>query len=265
MRIKDGWTPEGKRFFTKWILAPLLNGEMPGSIVERMGELSNATPETREMAVAEFRNTARRLCDQWIDSGKCDGVEDPWRRNINWKTEERIPLVETLRDYARRNPPRAEPGEDGRFDIWMLPTFPSDPILRARDMGVYHLIHLLDSPIRERLSRCEECSAYFTRARMPKKDMPVYHGTFCQKCKNKGAERRTVKSREQRTKRRIELAADAWNKWRPRARYGKREEWVAQQVNERQPVGWDCIKRNWVKWHMDEIVAEAERRNNAKA
>jgi len=92
--------------------------------------------------------------------------------------------------------------------------------------------------------------------------MPIYHGTFCEKCKNKGGARRTMDSRKRRTQEMVKLAADAWARWTLSRRYGKRSEWVATQVTAKLPRG-GTIKANWVTRHKTEIEAEVERRNDA--
>ena len=40
------------------------------------------------------------------------------------------------------------------------------------------------------LSRCIECKTYFVRSRSPKKDKPIYWGTYCSNCKVKGDAKR---------------------------------------------------------------------------
>jgi len=211
------------------------------------------------------------MVDQWIDSGRCDGVEEAWKRNVKWATGKQRPLIEVLSHYQRRNPPQAEPGGDGKFDIWMLPARlgSKEPTLRARDMAIYCLISLLDSPTRERFSRCDGCSSYFVRERMPRKNMPVKRGTYCANCKRQGKDkaRRTIDSRESRTKRMIEWAADAWAQWKPDRRHGELATWITRKVNERLPAGWKPInpeKTNWFTRHRKAIEAEFERRNHAK-
>jgi len=125
-------------------------------------------------------------------------------------------------------------------------------------------LQLLDSPASRRLFRCNGCRTYFLRERMPKKDTPIKRGSWCVSCKRDGRDRvqRTNESRDQRTKQRIGLAADAWAKWKPDRRHGERAEWVARQVSKR--LDGDAIAKNWVTHHTKEIEAEVERRNHAK-
>src|SRR6185437_99517 len=240
MKVKGDWPPRSREFYSEFTLPLMLNGKMPAELMARIAEVPNEPQKAKRLAVATFAGTLRGLVDQWIDSGKCDGVEYAWKRDVKWKTGKLQPLIEILADYRQRNPPHAKTGEDGRSEVSMLPALPSSPILRARDMAVYCLIGLLDSRIRERILRCDRCSTYFVRARMPRRDMPVKRGTYCAKCKLKGKDRarRTVDSRTGRTKQMTDWAADAWAQWKPDRRDGNREKWVAQMVNDRLPDGW---------------------------
>jgi hypothetical protein len=70
----------------------------------------------------------------------------------------------------------------------------------------------------------------------------------------------------------IELAADAWPRWKQNRRHleriqsertrSERAEWIAQRVNERLKHG-DHIAKNWVSLHQREIEEKVERRNHA--
>ena len=250
-----GWTgaaqpPQGPG---KSPYAPALGACDVEQVLDYVAEFQDLPSEIRPAARLEFSSALRALVDQWIDSGKSDGTEEAWKRNIKWQPPNgQKPIVETLSDYGRRNPPHAETRDDGRFDIWMLPA-PSaskSPLRRARDMALYHFVCLLDYPRRERLSRCDECGTYFFRSRAPRKDTPIYHGTFCDRCKNKGGAKRTVDSRSRQTKEKIGWASDCWPKWMKWK--GLRSAWVAEQVNRRvvrHPICWGTVTGKWVTRH----------------
>jgi hypothetical protein len=140
------------------------------------------------------------------------------------------------------------------------------PSIKAHEKAVFLLMNLVNcpSPARERLSRCDSCGEYFIRRRAPKRETPIYHGSFCANCKGKGGVRRTDMTRKSRTKKKVELAADVWPKWKQDRRQGERTEWVAQEVNRRLRASRDPIAKNWVTRHQTEIEAEVERRNHAK-
>jgi hypothetical protein len=269
VQLKDGWSPKGKEHYFRYLLPPILNCEMPVRVLDHLAEFLDVPSEMKPAERFALVNTLRELVDQWIDSGKSDGIEEAWRRNIKWQPPtSRKPIAETLSDYRRRNPPQAETGDDGRFEILMLPDSraSTEPLERARDMAIYYFVCLLDldSPMRERLSRCDGCGAYFVRVKAPKKGAPIYHGTFCEKCKHKGGARRTVDSRSRQTKEKIGWAADCWTNWTKRK--GLRSAWIAEQVNRRvvrHPISWGTITGKWVTRHQKEIEAEVERRNNA--
>lgn len=267
MQLKDGWTLEGKEHYFRFMLPPILNDEMPEPVLEHIAEIQYVPPELKPAARSEFVNTLRGLVDQWIDSGKSDGIEEAWKRNIKWQPPTSLkPIAETLSDYRDRNPPQAVTGDDGRFEIWMVPASlaSTEPLRRARDLAIYQFVALLDYPGRERISRCDKCGKYFARVRAPKKDMPIKNGTFCENCKGGGGARRTLSTRIRRSSQMIAWAAECWPKWTERR--GLRSEWIAEKVNrqvERQPITWATITGNWVTRHQTEIETEVERRNHA--
>jgi hypothetical protein len=219
----------------------------------------------------EFLRTLRRLVDQWIDSGKSgpDRITDsPQDRDMHQVPPgyER-PLFAIRADWLGRNPPRWMLNRNGLVDVSNHPP-PFDPLdldAGARDQAGYYLEVLLDSPARERLSRCDDCRSYFVRARAPKRNTPIYHGTFCQDCKGKGGARRTIASREQRHQEKIGWAAAYWPKWKQARHHPRQSEWIAKQVN-RKLVGHnhDPITGKWVTQNKKEIENEVERRKHAK-
>ena len=266
MQLKLAWTSWSTDFYVEFILTAILNGRTPAPLLERLAEVSKESQRTRQEAVELFMHTLGDLVDRWIDSGRCDGAEDAWKRNLASQSKKESPLIEVLRDYRRRNPPGADVRADGRFELWMLPSLGStDPMQRARDMGIYCFIALLDSPTRERFSRCDGCSAYFVRARMPKKGWPVKRGTYCRDCEAKGSAIRTEESRSKRMAERIRWATDALLEWKPKRRFGELKDWIVNSVNARLPADQIPIKVNWVTRHWAEIEQEAERRRYAKS
>lgn len=227
--------------------------------------------EAVSQARAEFLTTLRRLVDQWIDSGKSglDRKIDTLQDRDMYKVPpgyER-PLIEILGAWVVRNPPLVFVQGDGRREIWnQVQHKRGIPASYAQDLAFHEFARLLDSPTRERLSRCDACRTYFERRRAPKRDTPIYHGVYCWNCKGKGGARRTVSSRDQRKKEIVGWAASCWAKWKPTPRHGKQSEWIAQQVNrelaQHHPVH-DRITGKWVTQNRKTIEAEVERRNRA--
>jgi hypothetical protein len=264
---------------TRWIGSPSVNEKMvPARVADLLNEklkefwcgLRLLQVEERDSAIAEFKSTLRGLVDQWIDSGKTNQTvagDTPAQRSITWRSP-LYPkaLFETLVKFWDRNSPRVIVELNGSWTLQVGPKPQSaasqDSLHMAREFAIFEFARLLDSTSPERLYRCDGCGKYFVRERTPRKETPIYHGSFCEKCTDKGGARRTVDSRNRRTREMIGWAADAWAKWAPSRRYGTQSEWVAKQVTVKLPRG-KSIKINWVTHHQPEIEAEVERREHA--
>jgi hypothetical protein len=172
------------------------------------------------------------------------------------------PIITKLQAYWDRNHPQVAIDGDGRSSIFVAPIFKrdTDALHQAREKAISQFVVLLESPTRERLARCDKCTAYFSRARAPKRNTPIFHGTYCPNCKGKGSVKRMNATRENRTKEMIELAAELWPKWKQKARYGKQSKWVAEMMNRKLLTARAPITGKWVTQHQQEIVLEAERR-----
>ncbi len=266
------------RAFLGWLAG--IPHDRPSGI--RTRGFRNASRQTKDAAIKEFLLTLRQLVDQWLESGKdrVEFVEQPWSRNVFWFSDayqERIDR--TLQKFMHRNPPPNEFSRDGRLarletvsHLWLPKpaAWPSsepeldDTLSRARDYAIAEFYKFLESRCPQRLFKCDECGAYFVRARAPRKETRIRRGAFCEKCKHKGGARRTVDSRKRRLQEMIGWAADAWAKWKPGNRFGNRTDWVVQKVNAKLSPNQKRIKVNWVSWHQTEIEIEVERRNHAK-
>ena len=292
MAAWDSWTRRGERDYPK-ILATTLNGGWPRNFLgwlagipkdhppnTRMSGFCNASRETRDAAVKEFLDTLRRLADQWIASGREQLGEQPWSRNVFWVSDayqERIDR--TLQKFMDRNPPPHEFGRDGRLarleavsHLWLHKpvTWPfpepelGETLARARDHAISEFQKFLESSCPQRLFKCDGCGTYFVRARAPKKETPIYKGTFCEtKCKHKGGARRTLESRNRRLLERVGWVADALESWKPTNRHGPKNEWVLERLNKKLGDG-NHKKVNFLTKHRVKIEAELERRRNAK-
>jgi hypothetical protein len=222
----------------------------------------------RAAALLEFDNTLRSLTDQWIDSGKDRRagtlVDAPHSRNILGRSPRfPEPIFQKLVTFWERNRPQVIVGIDGRSTLNPEPKRylnPKDLSLESRERAIYYFQRLLDSPMRESLSRCDWCGAYFVRARAPKKDTPIFRGTFCPNCKGKGSLKRMNATRENRTHKMVELAAELWPKWKPTRQHGKRSKWIAEKMNKTLSHRGEKITGKWITQHQQEIEAETERR-----
>ena len=227
----------------------------------------------RATALMAFDSTLRELVDQWLEAGKQWHIQqglqrkrndpegrlkrDAWR--LTWHTPEYlVSIFQTLTQFWERNPIRGIVGADGRLTACSEPT----PLLHrknlsqdARNRAIWIFQIFLQSRKRELLSRCEGCKKYFVRARAPKQEVSLKHGTFCRKCKGLGGARRTLASREQKKRVIIELAADLWIKWK-QTHHGERSKWVARKLNEKLPHWAAPITGRWVTQNQAAIEAE---------
>jgi hypothetical protein len=261
----DGVSGDGKAV-PVWV-ARLLNAP----IKEFSCGLRPLQGKERSAAIVEFKNTLRGLVDQWIDSGRVNQAvtgDNPSERSIVWHSNiYPTAIFETLVKFWERNSPRVVVELNGSWTLAVGPKPESaqtqDTLHAARENAIFEFARLLDSLSPERLFRCDACGVYFVRARAPRKDTPIYHGTFCAKCKHRGGVKRVEDRRKQRTAEKIGWAADAWAKWTPSHRHGKRPEWIVAHMNAKLSAD-ENITINWVTRHQKEIEAEVERRNHAK-
>jgi hypothetical protein len=251
------------------------------SIAAALNEITRVAPHKqqskRAAAISEFGTTLRRLVDQWIDSGNggdgCVNLPAEMLKEIGesprvlWRSPKYPePILKTLTDFWERNRPTVVVGIDGRSTPTprSVSLNPKHLVSEARDGAIYRFQQLLDSPGRDLLSRCDGCKAYFVRARAPKKNMPIKHGTFCKGCKGRGSAKRTSATRDERKQKMVELAADWWPNWPQKKRSGKRSEWVAEMVNKKPVIPGVFITGKWVTQNQRAIEMEVERRENAK-
>ena len=204
---------------------------------------------------AAQRSALRRLVDQWIDSGKKNGVDSPWDRITPSCDREQFLRSGTLDPIV---------GPDERITIYFWP-MPRAEFLRTpnwnlaqapqRKFAFWKFEVLIDCPTRERLSRCDTCGKYFVRQRMPKKGVSIKTGVFCDRCKVRGSVARTLESRERRKRELVKLAARFWPEWERAKRRTRRSEWVAAQMNQRNPLRAAPITMKWVTQNRAAIEA----------
>lgn len=243
--------------------ADILNGRVRKDFLgQTTGLPADAPKEIKTQAGLEFLTTLRQLVDQWLATGREYGQDgdDPWERSV-WLTtsDHPRPISDALGEYFRRNPLMPFISGDSRIDKVFEPLPGLSVLDRARDRAIYLFIQLLNSPVRECLSHCDECSEYFACERMPKRGAPIRHGRFCVNCKNAGAARRVEDRRSQRTAEMVGWAADARLRWES-AQRGSVEDAIIRKVNARIGRNGKLITGNWVTRHTTEIEAEAERR-----
>jgi hypothetical protein len=295
MNIWDGRSINGRRDFADYLLLflnpmdvrhknvegyKLVMGVAAGIPAPIPAATMTAPTEIREKAIQEFHCALRNLTEQWIDSGKQNGIELPWARSVQFVSPFHSASIEnTLNQFWKRHPPTVLFDQNEQVlstqsilshSDWVhLSTLSIDRLMEyARDHAIQRFASLMDSPSRYRVFRCEECRLYFTRERMPKKDAPIYKGAFCddENCKSAAGKRRVEELREKNLDLMVGVAADAWANWKPDRHHGELAAWVTRKVNQRLPAGCNPIshnKTNWFNRHRKEIEAEVERRKHA--
>jgi hypothetical protein len=240
MRVVGFVGNNGRADHNMWLLWAL-NGRLPRKVLSVIvtGSEDGIADEDAQFAKYSFSRVLREEMDKWIDSGRTGEVENPWERVAP-------PLPEI---FVRRNPPVLSMDANGPYLI-MVPWKEGKNFVESVMDGAFAMfVQFLDSPECRRLFRCDGCGRYFIRDREPKKDMPIKRGSWCAKCKGKGGAKRTANSREIRKSALVELAAEAWIRWKPGNRLGERPDWIVKQVNAKMPVGQNPIKINWVTRH----------------
>jgi len=258
MRVYGFVGEKGKTGTSSRRMLQALNGCLPQSVVALLisGEPDGMANHDVAFAAYALRRALCEMVDEWIDTGKSDKEEQPWKRRLS------SPLPY---GYIERNHPALLFDTEGPY-LALMPRWETGKTLNVAitDAAIAMFLQLLDSPGRVRLFRCNGCGSYFLRQRMPKKDTPIYHGSWCGNCKGKGGAQRIKDTRYRRTEEMIGWGADAWVRWRQDRRHGARKEWVARYINKRLPVDRDQIAKNWVARHMKEIELEVERRKHAE-
>jgi hypothetical protein len=239
-------------------LLSALDNRLPRPLVNALlsGKPDSISPQNDAIASDELHRSLRHLVDGWIDSGRNELEDRPWMRTID---------PEPLQEYINRNPPRLEVGSTGPFLV-VEPQRSYEEgglVIAAKDVATAMFIQLLDSPERTQLSRCDGCSRHFLRTRAPK-STPIYHGTWCMKCKAKrrNSVRHTERRRRDETDRMVGWAAEASLRWTPRC-HEERKAWILKKLNEQLVAHrLDLRKMKWVTQHMQKIEAEAARRKH---
>jgi len=250
-----------EKFVLDWIVELLNTGRHWGFLdVSPMAQ--NYSSAVLQRADAEFLKTLRALVDQWIASGiNEDDTETPSHRYVRGLPKGYSEsLFDILHRWLLRNMPQPALMNEGRIAI--LDQRPklshgADAETFAREMAIYYLKELLESPAPDRLGRCQnhKCRTYFGRKRENKGD--IKRGAYCGNCKLIGAAERTRLSRQRRGNERMDAAAKIWPLWTKSHRRSNRAEWVAMQVN-RQFPHWPEIRGKWVTQNMEQITKRVD-------
>lgn len=257
----------------------------------------------------------RYLADLWIDSGKSgegeNRIDNPSRRNVMY-----LPPSETPRIVLKVDPHDEslisgwnafsipvglsishlfyqlvgnearwpEIHEDGTqslkelvFGFTTENEHPENRVVLHQfgmKVAMYWFAKLLDSPFSRQLARCDDCETYFAYERAPRRE--IRSGVHCGNCKAHGSAKRMESTRNNRTKKMVEFAADVLASWKPSSRRSSRSKWIAEQVNHRtesirvkmgkqKRSHYPVITGRWVTEHVKQIEAEVERRKYAKS
>jgi hypothetical protein len=240
-----------------YIVVDYLNGGRNWGFLDTPPIIETVEPDRLNRANALFHETLRALVDQWIASGISeDETESPSSRFVrglpNGYSES---LFDILHDWLGRNMPRPALMNDGI--IAMLEQRPNpfglDVETYAREMAIFYLKELLESPARNRVERCRnpKCGKYFARKRKSKDQ--IKRGSYCGERELIGAAERTKLSRKRRKNQQLEVAAEAWARWNANNRHPDQASWVASQVNRKLPR-LPTIQAKWVTQNKREIV-----------
>jgi hypothetical protein len=252
----DLFSEEEKKKVPAYLL-PLLNEKVPKHYERLRRALGDKTVER------DFVSVLRELTNAWIESGVQGQVDDPFERAVPTQVGK---FAAKYRPVIRL--------VDGRVRYSTCSPEPSgakDPESAARDYATYWFIHLLDSPMRERLSRCEDCGLYFLRERMPKRGYPIKRGMFCKKHRDRARARSMTSTRIGRTDELVRLAAKFWLEWNSQKGQQTLSKWIAAKMNRQLPAWAGKYFQNrdgtatgrWVTEHCQDIEAEAKRRKHA--
>jgi hypothetical protein len=266
VEILDGKDHRGGRYerFFGSLIVDFLNGKGMHRIA--MAALRwAATPE--EMATAEvtFQTELRALVDGFIQTGVDEnGVETPSNRRVRAAVDEPpIPIFDVLYEWFVRNKPMPALTNDGTIAILAgQPRFDGRSLEQyGRDMAIYYFQELLASPLWTRIGKCtnRHCGQYFVRQRRRK--TPIKRGSFCGECTLIGAAERTRRSRRERKRQMLDIAAQAWNAADEHRLRKDRAAWIAAQVNKKfGKMQFICSK--WVNQNRKEIEAIAAGRRH---
>jgi hypothetical protein len=226
------------------------------ALAERAEEIHKAQPEIPFMLILGHLvihsvqiHTLRKYVDEWIDSGRKDGVDSPWERTVPSDAVRIFNIGYTTSSHLSAN---GRPTASYVFRGWSPG---ADDLEKHGSLAATsRFMVLMDSPDRERVSRCDRCRTYFARQRVPKKGIVIKHGSFCDSCEGRGRVQGTVRSRERRKNELVALAATFWEQC-PQAKLQERSDWVAKKMTSKLPEGEAPITKNWVTHNRVDIEA----------
>jgi hypothetical protein len=226
----------------------------------------------RGEAVAEFKQILGYLVGHWLASGRDKNdpeVDVPSSRNITWTSGRYpTPLFKTLRKFWDRYEKKTQAVIDGTrsaplfFKVGIPDTAASqDPLFAARERAILEFSRLLASGSPERLFCCEGCGKYFSKQRAPRKDTPIFHGSFCGKkaCRHSAGAKRTEKKRQRDLNQRLDVAAALWLESGQEKPAKLRSAWIAEQMTRKHLIE---IRGKWVTQHSAEIEKRVQEQGN---
>jgi hypothetical protein len=183
----------------------------------RWSEYHPASDEIYRRAPDTFHARLRTLVNEWIATGKRDGIDEPRKR----KFTRHSPGYEAVQTWLQRNHPRMSHALTGELFITQsaLPIQTrsaanaiDDPIAKMEELAIGKFSSLLQSPLKYYIARCDHRSPHFF---FRKKLRASYKGdSFCLECRRAAAaERKTKKDRNDAKEETFELASAAWAKW----------------------------------------------------
>lgn len=210
-------------------------------------------------AAAAFNTRLRELVDEWIESGRKDGIDEPRKRTLRPGYGAFMAQV----DWVRRNhpTPQVTPTGEVYFDLHHsmsidLPADPDDPIECMQRAAVGEFVRLMGSALKYQLAKCDLCLNYYLR-----KKLRSYYKLgkyFCPGCRS--AASATIRTKEKRTEehaRIVQGAAQALKRWSTlsagtQAKYKTENNYIAINLKKFGKTS------KWVTRNIDEIRANSQ-------
>lgn len=225
-----------------------------------------AAPEADYRKASEvFVSELRKLTDEWLDSGRSGGIEEPKIRTL-----ENSPTAYHAVDcWLEENNPllRADPSGSVAylFGGQKLPTQGEDqPVQDAIDEARRVFVLFMNSPIKWALFKCcePECERYY----ILEKPHKVYkRGAYCTEHRRRASAIRVTKQRrDQKQEEALKIAVKAFLAWQEPSNHlpdGQKvlKPYIADKLRD------SGFGVNWVSRHLSEIEKRAKEDDHAES
>lgn len=192
-----------------WFLAEL--NDYPGPWLSRPGLPSE---EVRDETRAKRRALLKECAKDWLQSGfDQDEIEEPYKRCL-YTFERKSPASTLLWNWIKANPRRIVLTPSGEISLDLSHPIEAETRSDAAQVNaavVSHLLHLMSSPLKWKLSQCASCARFYFR----EKPRELYkRPTYCAECRRGAtAMRRTKEKRDAENDLLWQRAECAWAEW----------------------------------------------------